>query len=121
MGDRAESQHVLGHGSVRMVMHATSVERRRALARMLHEAPSVDPKLATLHVQIVLYRQRAAALFDQLVELEAAGHTGVAPLRRAVLACSERVEAIAAIIRAPAATGPAYDFADAPTIPRRRS
>ena len=103
-----------------MVMRAASVERRRALARVLHEAPRVDPKLATLHVQIVLYRERAAALFRQLVELEAKGNENVAPIRRALIACSEQVESLAAVVGAPGVRFQAYDFADAPTIPRRR-
>src|SRR5512139_1393883 len=64
---------ISGDGAVRMVMHAASVERRRALARALHEAPRVDARFASLHVAIVLYRERAATMFRRLVELEAAG------------------------------------------------
>jgi len=100
-------------------MHATSVERRRALARALHEAPRIDPKFATLHVQIVLYRERAAAMFRRLLELEAAGRE-VALLRRALVTCSEQIETLATILGAPSAAGPAYDWLDEPTIPRRR-
>lgn len=102
-----------------MVMHAASVERRRALARALHEAPRVDPRFATLHVSIVLYRERAAALFRRLVELEAAGNDNVALVRRALIACSEKIESIASVVGAPSVHAP-FDWLDAPTIPRRR-
>jgi hypothetical protein len=94
--------------------------RHRALARLLHEAPRIDPNLASLHVQIVLYRERAAALFRRLVELEAQGNDNLAPFRLALIRCSERVEELAAIVDAPGARHAAFDFADAPTIPRRR-
>ena len=103
-----------------MVMRAASVERRRALARALHEAPRVDPKLATLHVQIVLYRERAAVVFRRLVDLEAQGNDNITPIRRALIACSEQIESLATLVDAPGARFQAYDFADAPTIPRRR-
>jgi hypothetical protein len=109
-----------------MVMQAASVERRRALARALHEGSGgpgspdrIDPKFATLHVQIVLYRERAAALFRRLVDLEGAGRD-VAQVRRALVACSERVETLATIVGAPAAAMPAYEWLEAPTVPRRR-
>ena len=107
-----------------MVMHAASVERRRALARALHEAriggpDRINPAFATLHVQIVLYRERAAVLFRRLVDLEAEGRD-VAQVRRALVACSERVETLATIVGAPAAAMPAYEWLDAPTLPRRR-
>jgi len=101
-------------------MQAASVERRRALARALHEAPRVDPRFATLHVSIVLYRERAAVLFRRLVELEAAGNDNVAPIRRALIACSERIESIASVVGAPSALATPFDWLDAPTIPRRR-
>ena len=103
-----------------MVMRAASVERRRALARVLHEAPPVEPRIATLHVSIILYREQAAALFRRLVELEAAGNENATALRRTLVQCSENVEAIASLIGAPGARGPTYDWLDAPTIPRRR-
>ncbi|MBA3502329.1 MAG: hypothetical protein H0T65_18335 [Deltaproteobacteria bacterium] len=102
------------------MMHAASVERRRALARVLHEAPRVDPRFATLHVAIILYREQAAALFRRFVELEAAGNENAAELRRTLVRCSENVEGIASAVGAPGARGPAYDWLDAPTIPRRR-
>ena len=101
-------------------MHAASVERRRALARALHEAPRVDARFATLHVSIILYRERAAALFRRLVELEAAGNDNVAAVRRALIACSEQVESLANALGAPGAVCREYDWLDAPTIPRRR-
>jgi hypothetical protein len=101
-------------------MHAASVERRRALARRLHEAPRVDARFASLHVVIVLYRERAAALFRQIVALEAAGNDNVAHLRLALIACSEKIEGIATVVGAPQATMASYDWLDAPTIPRRR-
>lgn len=104
---------------MRMVMHAGSVERRRALARALHEAPRIDPKFATLHVQIVLYRERAAEIFRRLVAMEAEG-SDVALLRRALVTCSAQIETLATILGAPSAAGPAYDWLDASTIPRRR-
>lgn len=105
---------------VRMVMHAASVERRRALARALHEAPRVDARFASLHVAIVLYRERAATLFRRLVELEAEGNDNVAEIRRAVVACSELVETLATAVGAPGALWRGYDWIDAPTLPRRR-
>jgi hypothetical protein len=107
------------HG-VRVVMYAASVERRRALARVLHEAPRVDPRFATLHVAIILYREQAAALFLRFVDLEAAGNENAAELRRTLVTCSEGVEGIATVVGAPCARGPASDWLEAPTIPRRR-
>jgi hypothetical protein len=101
-------------------MHAASVERRRALARVLHEAPRVDPRFATLHVAIILYREQAAALFRRFVELEAAGNENAAELRRTLVRCSEQVEGVASVVGAPDARGPMFDWLDAPTIPRRR-
>ena len=105
---------------MRMVMHAASVERRRALARALHEAPRVDARFAPVHVAIILYRERAAALFRRLVELEAAGNDNIAQVRRALITCSEQVESLAALVGAPGAVWREYDWLDAPTIPRRR-
>jgi ABC-type uncharacterized transport system fused permease/ATPase subunit len=99
-------------------MHA--VERRRALARVLHEAPRVDPRIATIHVSIILYREQAAALFRRLVELEAAGNENASELRRTLVRVSENVEGIASLIGAPGARGPTSDWLDAPTIPRQR-
>jgi hypothetical protein len=103
-----------------MVMHAASVERRRALARALHEASPVDARFAPLHVAIVLYRERAAALFRRLVELEAAGNDNIEPIRSALIRCSEHVETLAAAVGAPSPLWRGYDWLDAPTIPRRR-
>lgn len=101
-------------------MHAASVERRRALARVLHEAPRVDPRFASLHVSIILYRERAAVLFRRLLEIEVAGNDNVAPIRRALMACSEHVEGVATVVGAPGATLSNHDWLDAPTLPRRR-
>lgn len=101
-------------------MHAASVERRRALARVLHEAPRVDPRIATLHVAIVLYRERAAALFDRLAAHEAAGSRDAARIRRVLVACSAQVEEIASLVGAPGARSPVLDWPELPTIPRRR-
>jgi hypothetical protein len=108
------------HEVVGMVMHAASVERRRALARALHEAPRVDPRFASLHVTIVLFRERAAEMFKKLVELEAAGNTQAAELRRALVETSAKVEALASVVGAPRA-GESWDmdWLDEPTLPRR--
>jgi hypothetical protein len=102
-----------------MVMHAASVERRRALARVLHEAPRLDPRYATLHIAIILYREQAAALFRRFVELEAQGDETATELRKTLVRCSEQVERVASIVGAPDARGPTFDWLDEPTIPRR--
>lgn len=110
-----------------MVMHAASEwactidERRRALARVLHEAPRVDQRFASLHVTIVLYRERAAQMFKKLVELEAAGNDNFAHVRRALVEEAEKIEAIAAVVGAPGA-GESWDmdWIDEPTLQRRR-
>ena len=99
-------------------MHAASVDRRRALARMLHESPRVDARYASLHVAIILYREQAAALFRRFVELEAAGNEHAAELRRVLVRCSEEVEVVAGVVGAPGPRGPAHDWLDTPTIPR---
>ena len=100
-------------------MSVASVERRRTLARALHE-PNV--RFAPLHATIELYRECAWALFKRLAELEAAGNDNVAPLRRALLACSEQVEGLARLIGAPSGLPPpdSLDWLDAPTLPRKR-
>jgi hypothetical protein len=101
-----------------MVMHA--VERRRVLARMLHEAPRVDPRFASLHVTIILYRQRAAETFKKLVALEAAGND-VSDIRRALVEEAAKIEAIATVVGAPSPReGWDMDWLDEPTLPRRR-
>ena len=102
-----------------MVMHAASVERRRALARVLHEAPRVDSRFASLHVAIVLYRERAAQLFKRLVELEVKGDNKGAEIRRALLECSERIETLAGIVGAPEPGLMSFDWLDEPTLRRR--
>lgn len=106
------------HEVVVMVMHA--VERRRALARILHEAPRVDPRFAGLHVTIILYRERAAQMFERLVELEAAGNDNVAEIRRALIETSARIEAVASVVGAPH-PGESWnmDWLDEPTLRRR--
>ena len=100
-------------------MSVASVERRRALARALHEP---DARFVPLHVTIERYRERAWALFKRLAELEAAGNDNVAPLRRALLACSEQVEGLARLIGVPPGPPPAdsLEWLDAPTLPRKR-
>ena len=102
-----------------MVMRAASVDRRRALARVLHEAPRVDPRIATVHVAIILYREQAAAMFRRLVDLEAAGNEAASEMRRVLVRCSERIEEIASLVGAPGAREPTYDWLDEPTLPRR--
>jgi hypothetical protein len=100
-------------------MSVASIERRRTLARALHE-PS--ERYAPLHATIETYRERARAMVRRLAELEAAGNDNVGPLRRALLACTEQVESVARLIGAPPGPPPAdsLDWLDAPTIPRKR-
>jgi len=101
-----------------MVMHAASMERRRQLARVLHEPR--DARYAMLHVSILRYRERAAAIWVKLIDLDYAGNDNVAQLRRALLACSEQVESIARIVGVPITMmPPAQEWLEMPTLPRR--
>ena len=104
-------------------MPVASFERRRTLARALHEPRA---RYEVLHDSIARYRERAAAIAARLAELEAAGNDNVAPFRRALVACTEQIEGIARLVGAPPALPPApswgadLDWLDAPTLPRKR-
>ena len=104
-------------------MSVASIERRRTLARALHEPRA---RFEVLHASIARYRERAALIAARLAELEAAGNDNVAPFRRALLACSEQIEGIARLVGAPTmqqqppAWGDDLDWLDAPTLPRKR-
>jgi hypothetical protein len=102
-----------------MGMNVASLQRRRALARALHE-PRRGARFAALEVSILRYREHAAAIFKKLVELENAGNDNIAPLRRALILCSEQIEGIARLLGVESVPlAPAQEWIDAPTLPRR--
>jgi uncharacterized coiled-coil DUF342 family protein len=72
-------------------------ERRRELARALHEkrqrAPKITERLAELSDQIAKYREKAIALHAKLVELEEAGED-VGALRTMLIESSVRLEQV---------------------------
>ncbi|MEO8704628.1 MAG: hypothetical protein ABI867_31525 [Kofleriaceae bacterium] len=72
-------------------------ERRRLLARALHESPRprarrITEQLDAMRQEIARYRERAIALHARLLELEASGNDNVAPLRRQLIASSVQIE-----------------------------
>jgi hypothetical protein len=75
-------------------------ERRRALARALHEPPRprtrrITERLDAMSAAIARYRERAIALHAKLLDLEAAGNDNVAPLRQALIESSVLIERVA--------------------------
>ena len=101
-----------------MGMNVASMDRRRALARALHEPRR--PRFASLHVTILRYREYAAAIFARLVELENAGNDNLAPMRRALIEVSAQVEGLARLVGVETATPLAsQEWLVLPTMPRR--
>ncbi len=76
--------------------------RRRELARALHTPPQQAPRIAERldHMRTLLakYRAEAIALHARLVALELAGNDNVAPLRRALIESSQRIESIGRLL-----------------------
>jgi hypothetical protein len=75
-------------------------ERRRVLARALHEPPRprtrrITEQLETMRAELARYRERAIALHAKLLELETSGNDNIAPLRRALIDSSVRIEGVA--------------------------
>jgi chromosome segregation ATPase len=70
-------------------------ERRRVLARALHEPPhrtaKIEERLAELRDQIAKYREKAIELHARLVELEANGDD-VSALRKTLIDSSVQLE-----------------------------
>jgi hypothetical protein len=72
-------------------------ERRRVLARALHEPPlprtrRITERLEEMRHQIARYRERAIALHARLLELEESGNDNIAPLRKTLIESSVRIE-----------------------------
>jgi hypothetical protein len=71
-------------------------ERRRMLARALHEtrprARRITAQLEALRLALAQYRERAIAVHERLVALEAAGNDNVAALRKTFIEAAVRIE-----------------------------
>lgn len=113
--------------------------RRRELARALHAPLSHTPRIAErldqMRALLARYRAEAIALHARLVALELAGNDNVAPLRRALIESTARIESIGRVL-SPAPSLPEWspersrmargteevddDWLDAPTLRRAR-
>jgi hypothetical protein len=114
--------------------------RRRELARALHapvsRAPAITERLDHMRALLAKYRAEAIALHARLVALELAGNDNVAPLRRALVESSVRIESIGKVLsdqpalppwssdrrlaRGTVEVEPDDDWLDPPTLRRAR-
>jgi hypothetical protein len=72
-------------------------ERRRELARALHEPPRprarrISEQLEVIRAQLERYRERAMALHAKLLDLETSGNDNLASLRKTLIESSVRLE-----------------------------
>jgi hypothetical protein len=94
-GSRSREEQALPPGA--LARHSDGVDRRRVLARALHEpAPPrsrrITERLEELREQIAKYRAKAIALHAKLVELEPSNGEEVAALRRKLIDSSVKLE-----------------------------
>ena len=107
-----------------LARHA-DLERRRTLARALHEPPRprarrITEQLDALRAALAQYRERAIAIHKRLVELEVAGNDNVAELRHALIASSVQIESITrSLVDSPDPGEPVDDWPDEPTLRTR--
>jgi hypothetical protein len=99
-----------------LARHADT-ERRRTLARALHEPPPpytrrITEQLEALRLAIARFREHAIVIQARLVELEDAGNDNVAILRRTLIASSVRIENVARLLT------DADEWPDEPTLRR---
>jgi hypothetical protein len=108
----------LGLPPAALARHA-DLERRRNLARALHQPPPprtrrITEQLEALRIAIAQYRERAIAIHARLVELEDAGNDNVSALRETLIASSVRIESVARTL----VDGPDDEWPDEPTLRR---
>jgi hypothetical protein len=82
-----------------LARYGDGVDRRRALARALHEpalprSRRITERLEELRQQIARYREKAIALHAKLVELEPSNGEEVRALRRKLIDSSVRLEEV---------------------------
>lgn len=106
-----------------LARHA-DLERRRVLARALHEparprARRITEQLEQLRIAIAQYRARAIVFHARLLELEAAGNDNVARLRKTLIESSVQIEDVARSLVDSPEPG-TCEWNDIPTLPYPR-